>query len=232
MPVPPAMKRSGTSAAGSGSRKLPIGPSTRMSSPDLSRSTAAPKRVARSTFTRNSSHPSRAVSPGAEAMEYGVDSPAPAASEAAWPARYGKDLPSRPSLIRRVVGVAGSFDNRRTLRSYCAEARTSNRRTGTPALEDPRGGALDIQVAQLGIRGVGRQQRRGGDVIAPAAAAPALAPRLVLVHPAVGCRQQRLVGLAVLREHRGADADAELQPLARPRLEEDVLHRRLQLLAL
>ena len=53
--------------------------------------------------------------------------------------------------------------------------------------------------------------------------------RLVAVHPAVGCREQRLVGVAVVREDGGADADAELHALAWTRLEHDLVNRRLQL---
>jgi len=59
-----------------------------------------------------------------------------------------------------------------------------------------------------------------------------LASRLVLVHATVGRREERLIRLAVLRKHRRAHADPELQPLARSRLEEDVVDGLLQLLTL
>jgi len=56
-----------------------------------------------STFTRNSSHPCRAVSDGADAIEYGVGE-LPAASDAACPARYGNGVPPNPTRILRAVG--------------------------------------------------------------------------------------------------------------------------------
>ncbi len=66
-------------------------------------------------------------------------------------------------------------------------------------LQYPRRGALDVEVAEV------RELRRGQRVVARQLAAPAaLADRLVLVHPAVGRREQRFVRFAVLREDRGA----------------------------
>src|SRR5262245_39189962 len=44
---------------------------------------------------------------------------------------------------------------------------------------------------------------------------------LVLIHAAVGCGEQRFVGLAILREDRSADAHAETQAASRPRFEDD-----------
>src|SRR5258706_6191527 len=115
MPVPPAMNSNGAPGDGSGRVKLPTGPSTWMGVPGCRVSTMAPNRLDPSTLTRNSSHPSREVSWGADAMEYGVDSAEPAASVAAWPARYRNGAPSSASLTRRVVCVSGSLNNRRTL---------------------------------------------------------------------------------------------------------------------
>src|SRR5215203_5827299 len=74
--------------------------------------------------------------------------------------------------------------------------------SGKPAanLQDPCGGPLYIQVRELGVGAVAGDQVGGGH-LAPAGSAPALAARLVLVHAAVGGREQGFVGLAVLREN-------------------------------
>src|SRR5262249_30776659 len=94
-------------------------------------------------------------------------------------------------------------------------------------LQNPCSRSLNVEIAQFGIRRVGDDG--GARVVA---AGPALAAGLVLIPPAVGRREERFVRLAVLREARRADADPELQALARARLEEHVVDPLLQLLAL
>src|SRR5215210_6061946 len=62
-------------------------------------------------------------------------------------------------------------------------------------------------------------------------AAP-LPPGFVVVHAGVGDRQQRFVRSAVLREHRGPDADTQLDALAGARLEKYFVDAFLELLPL
>src|SRR3954470_21258617 len=77
--------------------------------------------------------------------------------------------------------------------------------------QNPRRGLLNVHVGE-----VGKLRRAGLGAFTSPGPFPA---RLVLIHPAVGGSEKRLVGLAVLRKYRGADADSQLHPLARPRLE-------------
>ena len=72
MPVPPAtISRAGSSSTG-GSEKLPNGPSTSSRVPGAARSRCGSGPPLSSTCTSSSMFPVRAVSEGAEAMEYGL----------------------------------------------------------------------------------------------------------------------------------------------------------------
>ena len=98
--------------------------------------------------------------------------------------------------------------------------------------------SITVKRCPLAARWMSVSERPAGDAgssgcaaaRAVGAAAAPLAVRLVLIHPAVGGREQRFVRFAVVREHRRADADAERQPLARPRLEVHRVDALLQLL--
>src|SRR3954453_11769461 len=91
-------------------------------------------------------------------------------------------------------------------------------------LQDPDSGALEV-----GLRHAARRWRGPRTFQASGAVAVPLAARLVAVHAAVGRRKQRLVGVAVVREHRRADADCHRQQLAWPRLELQIVDGALQL---
>ena len=137
-------------------------------------------------------------------------------------ARPRESSPSVPPRLRRRRAKHDDRHWRRQHRRQAVIRMVSSRRPVADCListSDRPEAAVDGDG-----RSRGRRPRRG-----PACALPL---RLVAVHPAVGGGQQRLVRVAVVREHRGADADAELQPLAGPRLENHVVDRRLQLQAL
>src|SRR6266545_7660043 len=116
---------------------------------------------------------------------------------------------------------------RRLSCAWAYPAPKSLQRTGN-RLENAGGGPLNIDVRQLGVRGVSGENGRRR-IVAPRVA---LATGLVLVHPAVRRREKRFVRFPILRENGSADADAELQPLGGTRFEVDVLHRFLQFLPL
>src|SRR4051794_31690910 len=90
--------------------------------------------------------------------------------------------------------------------------------------QNPRRGLLNVHVGD-----VGKLRRAGlGAFTSPGP----FAARLVLIHPAVGGSEKRLVRLAVLRKYRRADADSQLHSLPRPRLEIHLVDALLQFPAL
>src|SRR3954451_17753647 len=100
-----------------------------------------------------------------------------------------------------------------------ASTRIPHPARGNPRrLEYSRGRPLNIDVGQSLVGATVDDRAAASRVVAPG---EALAAGFVLIHPVVGGREKDFVRLAVLREDRGADTDADLKPLAGPRLEVD-----------
>jgi hypothetical protein len=103
MPVPPATNRTFRSAACFGNVNDPNGPSTTMRDPRLT----SPSRLAGSSRVRNSRHPVRLVSAGADAIEYGTPrSSCSGRMTATCPGSYEKAAPPRSTRMMRADAVA------------------------------------------------------------------------------------------------------------------------------
>src|SRR5688572_3067615 len=152
---------------------------------------------------------------GDEAMEYGLRGPPRVPMSTAWPGLNSNGCSRRSSVRRRERGVSGA-----TLTSGTDTVATRAKCTRRPT---SRSGD------RRAVLGSGARLHTGGGEL-PLHVAPAGA--LVLIHPPVGGGEQRLVGLAVMRVDRGADADRHRHRRAGRRLEHDLLDPALQFAAL